>query len=613
MFAPIDEESIKKAKDALSKFDNDTTTNFRSLKTLKNLMDGELSEPLGYNLIKKSPSFSQPVIDAALMMAVSDMTPTAGKAIAEIYNNLPGQQKNLLYDYLPELYPLLLSAKPGKWTLYAKAYTVFKYYFAKKPENEIDQVLFIVYPKILATLAKLDSYDKDGNLGEHAFAPIFASSPPSALLLYAFAHKWNLDYDPNHFTVRLPAVYATITAYEKICYHPILKCPADYKYTDALMAALNTTPQFALRNTYTTLASLLACYSKMYGRFDTNYEAARKTNFVGYGDEDTYFFTQVSVLAPVVAAEIMQRSSFSERYSDRNIAISNDARTKAVESTLDYTYCALDMISNHHIEQYIDDGICSLPDSIQTSATVVFFGALYTNAVAEYIKRNAMEQIREELQAEQKKQGNTIKAMKLALNPQLAELQNKYDQTAAELKKATDALAAQKLANDSITARMRAAVENANRAEAKYSALSEQMADNESTIKELEKVIADMDLSDNAPAEPKIDYHAELADLSKKYSIVLVGGNPNMLSKLQPLQLSITYLGAQVGKRLEDACANADIVFVKYDSMSHKMFFKVKNVCEKAGVPYLYVCPSTAIPAIEKDLVLKTDETLRLK
>jgi hypothetical protein len=130
-------------------------------------------------------------------------------------------------------------------------------------------------------------------------------------------------------------------------------------------------------------------------------------------------------------------------------------------------------------------------------------------------------------------------------------------------------------------------------------------------IKELQRIIYDIEEFAEKNSEDDvddIDYHEKLLELSHRYRIIVIGGNDNLISKISVTQPNIVFLGNQNGKRVDDACTAADIVFVKYDCMSHAIYWKAKSICENAGVPFRYICPNTSIPTIERDIVSKIFE-----
>lgn len=90
--------------------------------------------------------------------------------------------------------------------------------------------------------------------------------------------------------------------------------------------------------------------------------------------------------------------------------------------------------------------------------------------------------------------------------------------------------------------------------------------------------------------------------------IVLVGGALNLQKNLKRELPELVLIDKEQNTLSNDSLSHSDIVFVRYSSLSHSLYQKVRSICERYSVPIDYVGPQTAVELLAKEMVQKLDK-----
>ena len=162
-----------------------------------------------------------------------------------------------------------------------------------------------------------------------------------------------------------------------------------------------------------------------------------------------------------------------------------------------------------------------------------------------------------------------------------------------------------------------------NRKDVKISSLEEKVRDLQDELKikqsEIENLRKQMErfLSTKEKEfveEKKIDYVSQLNQFSETHSLVVVGGNPNLLSKIKPIFEHITFiLDEEKGKITNELVKNADIVLYKTDSLGHSCWQAATSRCKTYGVPEGYIGNITNVDALARNICESIEGTLGIE
>lgn len=100
--------------------------------------------------------------------------------------------------------------------------------------------------------------------------------------------------------------------------------------------------------------------------------------------------------------------------------------------------------------------------------------------------------------------------------------------------------------------------------------------------------------------ELDVDYGKKLDELLQKYSVVVVGGNQNLMKRFQVLHPDASYVSKDVNVSCEQVLRGADIVLCKVDAMSHALYNKCKVTCHRYDVQMNYLPNVTSCVRLEK-------------
>lgn len=111
-----------------------------------------------------------------------------------------------------------------------------------------------------------------------------------------------------------------------------------------------------------------------------------------------------------------------------------------------------------------------------------------------------------------------------------------------------------------------------------------------------------------------IDYKEVLNNFAKENSVVVVGGNPNLISKIKPIFENITFiLDTETSKITLELIRNARIVLYKTDSLGHSTWECTLSKCKSLKVPEGYIGNITNVDVLARNMCESIESTLDIK
>lgn len=105
--------------------------------------------------------------------------------------------------------------------------------------------------------------------------------------------------------------------------------------------------------------------------------------------------------------------------------------------------------------------------------------------------------------------------------------------------------------------------------------------------------------------EEELDWIAEVNAFAETHSVVIVGGDENLLKNIAKEMPKISLINGNKNTPSDGLVSHADIVFFRYSALPHDMFNRVRKTCSSYNVPYEYLTDSTAIHLLAKDIYQK--------
>ena len=99
-----------------------------------------------------------------------------------------------------------------------------------------------------------------------------------------------------------------------------------------------------------------------------------------------------------------------------------------------------------------------------------------------------------------------------------------------------------------------------------------------------------------------VDYAAVLDKLMMEHSVVIVGGNQNLMKKFQVAHPNASLVDKDMIAACDQQVRNADAVMFKVDSMSHALYGKCKAICHKYDIPFCYLPNVASIQRMEQSM-----------
>lgn len=287
---------------------------------------------------------------------------------------------------------------------------------------------------------------------------------------------------------------------------------------------------------------------------------------------------------------------------------------KAVAKSLNFTKEMDGKVKFGDMFSLIDDGHIKVDekgnikaDEDSGLATIELIN-LYNMMVPVYLSfRNLSEAYKEEIQSSLSDSlfGNTKNYDSEKLMKKIEELEKMLDKAKADAARAIEAenAAEQKL----IQSKKR---ENAltSKLETAYKEIDELME----RIPEPEEaeVVCEAEEERQEPVQQvqAKDYAAALDALLKQHTVVIVGGNENLMKKFQVAHPDASLVAKDMLGTCDQQIQNADIVMFKVDSCSHALYNKGKTICNRYDVPFCYIPNVASIPRIEQSMCEQLEE-----
>lgn len=253
------------------------------------------------------------------------------------------------------------------------------------------------------------------------------------------------------------------------------------------------------------------------------------------------YFTKVGEDGKVV------RGDFFSLMDDEHIKIDDNGRILADE-TSSLAVAAIVNLYNTMLPMYI--AIRSLGeaynDELKGSISNELFGGTKNSNEDALVKQ--IEQLQKQLDAAKESEARAM------------EVANTAEQKLNQSKKRENALA--------------------SKLEAAYSEIDELMAQIPESAEEDETPT-----EPDEPAEEKVediamDYSGALDDILKKNTVVIVGGNQNLMKKFQVTHPDASIVAKDMIAVCDQQIRNADVVMFKADSLSHALYGKCKAICQ---------------------------------
>lgn len=128
------------------------------------------------------------------------------------------------------------------------------------------------------------------------------------------------------------------------------------------------------------------------------------------------------------------------------------------------------------------------------------------------------------------------------------------------------------------------------------------------------KMISSLDFDEKTTNDSQIDYKEQLNIYSKEHSILIIGGNPNLISKLKPLFPFIVFLSdKEKSKITNELIANAHLVLYKTDSLGHGTWCCAGSKCKTLNIPEGFISNLTNVDALAKEICETIEQILFAK
>lgn len=200
------------------------------------------------------------------------------------------------------------------------------------------------------------------------------------------------------------------------------------------------------------------------------------------------------------------------------------------------------------------------------------------------------------------------------------ETRTSYDDKLLELKNTIEKLREE---NKVLLEKVSSSSNKDNRKEIRIQALEEKVASlnlekdfKDSEIKALKKQIEMLESKSikNEEEGAKIDYKEVLNNFTKNNKVIIVGGNPSLISKIKTIFENITFiLDTEKSKITLELIKNATVVLYKTDSIGHSTWGCASSKCKNFGIPEGYVGNITNVDALAKNICESIESTLDIK
>ena len=112
----------------------------------------------------------------------------------------------------------------------------------------------------------------------------------------------------------------------------------------------------------------------------------------------------------------------------------------------------------------------------------------------------------------------------------------------------------------------------------------------------------------------KVDYKEILNNFTKDNKVIVVGGNPSLISKIKTIFENITFiLDTEKSKITVELIRNAKVVLYKTDSIGHATWECSSSKCKNFGIPEGYIGNITNVDALARNICEPIESTLDIK
>lgn len=248
--------------------------------------------------------------------------------------------------------------------------------------------------------------------------------------------------------------------------------------------------------------------------------------------------------------------------------------------------------------------------AVSTFDETLFYMA-YLNAIVELYRRSALAELSAEFFTPQ----GQVTTKRLKLEQKRLELVEKKNRELAQQIKGLAAENADAVRQAAEARNKWAGIQGKVEAlQAENEDLRRQLAKEKSRANELERQIAELAADDTenealeAEPVPETNYQEKLTGIFEKHKVVFVGGNFNIMSKFGKRNPAAIIIPKNRIATADQQIVNADVILMKTDSMSHKEYYKFKQIAVRKGIPLGYIENRANVQLMEQDVY----ETLEL-
>ena len=179
------------------------------------------------------------------------------------------------------------------------------------------------------------------------------------------------------------------------------------------------------------------------------------------------------------------------------------------------------------------------------------------------------------------------------LEKQLAGAKENEERAVNAANAAEQKLAQSKKRENALSVKLEAAYDEIDELMARIPEEPDREGENE---QEIEKI------SEPTSETEAVDYAAVLDKLMMEHSVVIVGGNQNLMKKFQVAHPNASLVDKDMIAACDQQVRNADAVMFKVDSMSHALYGKCKAICHKYDIPFCYLPNVASIQRMEQSM-----------
>lgn len=179
------------------------------------------------------------------------------------------------------------------------------------------------------------------------------------------------------------------------------------------------------------------------------------------------------------------------------------------------------------------------------------------------------------------------------LEKQLAGAKENEERAVNAANAAEQKLAQSKKRENALSVKLEAAYDEIDELMARIPEEPDREGENEQEIEEIIEPASETEV---------VDYAAVLDKLMMEHSVVIVGGNQNLMKKFQVTHPNASLVDKDMIAACDQQVRNADVVMLKVDSMSHALYGKCKAICHKYNIPFCYLPNVASIQRMEQSM-----------